>query len=142
MLLDVLAPIAVGEGVVFDGGAPDGAEEGGNIVQVRTMVSGRRSSAVQRVESGRCSIEVRDADASRIEPGHLCWRTKQVALERELRHSYERVSAVDRRRVSVAATISGRVGSPAVLRLQVWHSMRANMAPDVLAIAQHLHIIS
>lgn len=108
---------------MFDGGSPDGVEEGGNIVQLRTSAAGRRSSVVQHVQGGQCSMEVRDADVTRIAPGHLCWRTKQAALERELRRTYERVSSSERRRVSVDATLSGRVGECAVLRLQVCFSL-------------------
>lgn len=71
------APVKAGDGVVFDNGRPDQAEEGGRIYAVETR------GQVTVLTFGRNAVNWR-----RVNVGDRLWKTSDPELDRELRQTY------------------------------------------------------
>lgn len=97
--LRLAGPLKPGDGIVFDGGRPDEKEEGGRVYQVDS----RRDEAVLRFGQG-------DVDFSRVQPGHLVWKTNDPELDRRVRQSYEGEQVRHRRPLHLE--VHGHAGSP------------------------------
>jgi hypothetical protein len=119
IIVDLFVPVAVGEGIVFDSGSPEGDEVGGVISRLFRHQSTGPPLDIPSAENGCVGLQVRNAHVEHVPTGSLCWRTKQDALEQRLRATYERVSSADRKRVAVDAFVTGEQGLPLLVRLQV-----------------------
>jgi U32 family peptidase len=99
-----------GDGVVFDAGRPDLAEEGGRIYEVEPgrAGSGRQESALS---FGQGAIQF-----DRIQPGDKLWKTDDPELNRRLRASY--AGDVPRHQRPVRARVAGKAGE--LMELVVW----------------------
>jgi U32 family peptidase len=95
-------PLKPGDGIVFDAGRPEEAEEGGRVY----TVDERGSETVLSFGRG-------DVDFRKIKPGDKIWKTSDPVLERELRQSYEGDKTRFQRPVDFEA--HGHAGGPLTL---------------------------
>jgi len=112
VMVALRAPIKRGDGLVFDAGNPQAAEQGGKVYEIF-----EGGASVVEAEEGR-SVELRfgpGVELGRIAPGDRVWRTRDEALEARVRRGYETAYA---RRSPVVATVSGREGEPLRLALR------------------------
>ncbi len=100
--LRLTAPLKPGDGVVFDAGAPEIAEEGGRVYQLvpDTPVRGETT-----LRFGRGDIDWR-----RVRPGQWLWKTNDPALDRDLRASFQGEQIRYAR--PLRAEVHGRAGTP------------------------------
>ncbi len=110
VLVDLIAPLKPGDGVVFDAGTPEAGEEGGRVYQIEPQRSGNRGSdkTTTLLRFGRDDIDFR-----RVRPGHRVWKTNDPALDRELRATFQGEKIRFQRPVSME--VHGRVGTPLTL---------------------------
>ncbi|MCL4176382.1 MAG: DUF3656 domain-containing protein [Verrucomicrobia bacterium] len=99
-----------GDGVVFDAGRPDLAEEGGRVygIEPGRAGSGRQEAALS---FGQGAIQF-----DRIKPGDKLWKTDDPELNRRLRASY--AGDAPRHQRPVRARVTGKAGQP--MGLVVW----------------------
>jgi U32 family peptidase len=96
-----------GDGVVFDAGRPDLAEEGGRVYGIEPSRSGPgRQEVALSFGQGEIQFE-------RIKPGDKLWKTDDPELNRRLRASY--AGDVPRYQRPVRAQVQGKSGEPMVL---------------------------
>jgi putative protease len=100
--LALAGPLKPGDGIVFDAGRPDEKEEGGRVYQIET----RHGETVLRFGQG-------DIDFTRVQPGHLVWKTSDPELDRRVRQSYE--GGQIRHRRPLHLEVHGHAGSPLTL---------------------------
>lgn len=100
--LTPLAPVAPGDGVVFDLGKPESVETGGRLHRVEI-----------RDGSTWLGFRRRDLDWSKVQVGAKVWKTSDPRLDRELRASFEGETIRHRRPVHM--NVAGRAGAPLVL---------------------------
>lgn len=115
--LQPVAPIAAGDGVVFDAGRPDQDEEGGRIFEVH---SHDREAALTFLRGA--------VDFQRIKPGHRLWKTSDPQLEKRLRQSFSGTTPSHQRPVHFE--IHGRSGHAltVIARDDAGHVARAESA--------------
>ncbi|HEY9888871.1 MAG TPA: peptidase U32 family protein, partial [Candidatus Obscuribacterales bacterium] len=77
ILLEPVAPIKAGDGVVFDNGHPAAGEQGGRVYAVERQ--GRAT---------RLTFGWRDLDLAQINVGDKVWKTSDPELEKAVRQSY------------------------------------------------------
>ena len=96
-----------GDGVVFDAGRPDLAEEGGRVYGIDPSRGGPgRQEVALSFGQGEIQFE-------RIKPGDKLWKTDDPELNRRLRASY--AGDVPRHQRPVRAQVKGKSGEPMVL---------------------------
>jgi hypothetical protein len=114
----LLQPVKRGDGVVFDQGRPQEAEEGG---QVYALYQPGTKRLVQGTSAAGSGVELvfgpGQVDLRRVAPGDLLWRNKDPALEGQVRATYESVSSTTARKLPIAVTIRGELGQPLQLEL-------------------------
>jgi len=94
-------PLKPGDGVVFDAGKPEEAEEGGRVYEIRNPKPEVRNGNELRFGHG-------DIDFSRIHVGDKLWKTDDPELNRRLRQSFEGDTPKFQR--PVAMEVHGRDG--------------------------------
>jgi len=102
-------PVKPGDGVGFDAGRPDEAEEGGRVYEVQP--AGRVEAGELWLAFGRGAV-----DFGRIRPGDLVWKTDDPELNRELRKTFE--GEAIRHQRPVRAEVHGHAGVPLTLLLE------------------------
>jgi putative protease len=75
--LQPVAPIAAGDGVVFDAGRPDLEEEGGRVFEVHPR---GRETALTFLRGA--------VDFQKLQPGNRIWKTSDPQLEKQLRQTF------------------------------------------------------
>ena len=100
--LELVGPLKPGDGVVFDAGAPDQAEEGGRVYQVETR------GAETWLGFGQGDVNFR-----RIKVGDKLWKTSDPELDRRLRQTFEGDKPRFQRPLNLE--VHGREGSPFTL---------------------------
>jgi putative protease len=75
--LQPVAPIAAGDGVVFDAGRPDLDEEGGRVFEVHPR---GRETALTFLRGA--------VDFQKLQPGNRIWKTSDPQLEKQLRQTF------------------------------------------------------
>jgi putative protease len=98
-------PLKPGDGIVFDAGRPDEKEEGGRIY----TLDDRGGFTALGFGTGA-------VDFSRVQPGHLVWKTNDPALDREVRKTFEGEALRFTRPVIVET--HGHAGAPLTLILR------------------------
>ena len=93
-------PLRPGDGVVFHGGRPDAAEQGGRVFAVEKKGPGNLLLTFGRG----------DVNLAAVAAGCTVWKTDDPALERELKKSFAREAIA--RRVPVSVCVEARVGGP------------------------------
>jgi putative protease len=121
------APVAAGDGVVFEGDRAADDEQGGRVFHVYTK---KGSRDVVDLQFGREAI-----DLPSLFVGQKIWKTDDPKLTAKLRKSYSSPDAV--RRVAVDVSVVARAGEP--LRVTATLEGRSPVVvatDDVLAVAQ------
>jgi len=93
-------PLRPGDGVVFHGGRPDAAEQGGRVFAVEKKGPGALLLTFGRGDVSLAAVAV----------GCTVWKTDDPALERELKKSFAREAIA--RRVPVSVCVEARIGGP------------------------------
>ena len=100
--LQLIAPLKPGDGVVFDAGTPDQAEEGGRVYTLEP----KGAETLLGFGHG-------DLDLTRIHVGDRLWKTSDPELDRRLRQSFEGEKIRTTRPLSIE--VHGSSGQPLVL---------------------------
>jgi putative protease len=123
VVIQLQGPLKPGDGVVFDAGNPEEAEEGGRVYEIRNPKSEIRTSGDVELRFGRGDI-----DFNRIHVGDKVWKTSDPELDRRLRQSF----AGDRPRFQrpISFEVDGRANGPLTLvaRDEVGNLARADSA--------------
>jgi U32 family peptidase len=129
-------PLKPGDGVVFDAGRPEEAEEGGRVYEIKgwRRDTGLRSAARGNGDgaSGQRLVLLAfgrgDIDFSRVHIGDKLWKTSDPELERRLRQSYEGDTPKFQRPVFIE--VHGLPGKPLtlILRDELGHVVRLDSA--------------
>ena len=114
VILSLQGPLKAGDGVVFDAGRPEEAEEGGRVYTVQ-----------MHSDKAALSFGQGDIDFGRLHVGDKVWKTSDPDLERRLRRSYSAGAPQFRRPITIEA--HGRIGQPLrlVLRDELGHVVEA-----------------
>jgi len=112
VLVRQAGPVKPGDGVGFDAGRPDEAEEGGRVYEV----FGTNSPASPGVGEIWLTFGHGLVDFSRIHPGDLVWKTDDPELNRELRKTFE--GDTPRYQRPVTMEVHGHVGAPLTLMVR------------------------
>ncbi|HEV2391394.1 MAG TPA: DUF3656 domain-containing protein [Verrucomicrobiae bacterium] len=107
VLVRLEGPLKPGDGVVFDAGKPEHAEEGGRVYGVKAR-NGASGAPMASLTFGRGDINF-----ARVQPGDKLWKTSDPALERSLRQSFEGKTPKFARPVSIQ--VYGKIGEPLIL---------------------------
>ncbi len=112
-----------GDGVVFDAGQPEEAEEGGRVYEIRRPKSEARNGGLAELRFGRGDI-----DFKRIHVGDRLWKTSDPELDRRLRQSFEGDKPKFQRPIQMEA--HGLAGKPFTLiaRDELGHVVRSDSA--------------
>jgi len=108
VILNLAAPVKLGDGIVFDAGKPDEKEEGGRIYEIqepRFKVAGEK---LTELRFGYGSI-----DFLRVHVGDKIWKTNDPELDKRLRQSFAGDTPRFQRPVSME--VYGAVGEPLTL---------------------------
>ncbi|MGE3311381.1 MAG: DUF3656 domain-containing protein [Limisphaerales bacterium] len=97
--LEPVAPVAAGDGVVFDAGRPDLNEEGGRVFEV-----------LRRGNEAALTFLAGAVDFSRLQPGHRIWKTSDPPLEKSIRRTYSGETPAFQRPIRLE--VHGRAGGP------------------------------
>lgn len=146
MVVELACGIHRGDGLVFDRGDPQAAEEGGQVYDIllprpsgRPGGSGSASlaSATEAPAGGSALLVFGQGqiDLRRVRPGDLAWRNKDPSLEARLRGSYEGLPAAAQRRLPVAVAVRGALGEPLRVALTDPEGRRGEGATAVAAVA-------
>ena len=106
--VQLAAPIAAGDGVVFDGDRANDLEQGGRVFHVTR--NGKRLT--ETVSSGIVDFEFGN-DAVKLDQlweGQQIWKTDDPKLTKRLRQTFS--SGKTQRRVAVDVTVTAAVGEP------------------------------
>jgi U32 family peptidase len=108
---DPRSVVRPGDGIVFDEGHPEQDEQGGRIVEVRTVESDRQNRATQiEIALYRGSVNL-----AAIAVGSLVWKTDDPQLRQRMEQSFARDIVVHREPVQFS--ISGSVGGAVNLKV-------------------------
>jgi putative protease len=100
--LQPMAPIAAGDGVVFDAGRPDLDEEGGRVFEVHPR---GREMALTFLRGA--------VDFQKLQPGNRIWKTSDPQLEKQLRQTYAGEAPAYQRPIHLE--VHGRAGQPLIV---------------------------
>jgi len=112
-------PLKPGDGVVFDAGRPEEAEEGGRVYEIQAARVPRRSPRTCGGDEGTrgtggtpvlLSFGSGDIDFARVHAGDKLWKTSDPELERRLRQSFE--GETPRFQRPIAMEVHGLAGRP------------------------------
>jgi len=108
VIINLAAPVKLGDGIVFDAGKPDEKEEGGRIYEIeepRFKIAGEK---LTELRFGYGSI-----DFLRVHVGDKIWKTNDPELDKRLRQSFGGDTPRFQRPVSME--VYGVVGEPLTL---------------------------
>lgn len=109
VIIDLQAPLKLGDGVVFDAGHPEQSEQGGRVYEVTPL----QSSAGKSGNETQLAFGYDDIDFSQVNVGDKLWKTNDPELDRRLRQSFEGDSIRFQRPINIA--VHGCVGKPFTL---------------------------
>ncbi len=99
VMVELVAPLKPGDGIVFDAGKPEQKEQGGRVYEVEP----RGKASVLRFGRG-------DIDFGRVRPGQRLWKTNDPELDRRVRQTFEGGKIRFQRPISFE--VHGRAGEP------------------------------
>ena len=105
VIINLAAPVKLGDGIVFDGGKPDEKEEGGRIYEIqepRFKIPGEKLTELR--------FGYGDVDFLRVHVGDKIWKTSDPELDKRLRQSF--AGDVPRFQRPVSMEVYGAVGEP------------------------------
>jgi putative protease len=130
VLVQLTGPLKRGDGIVFDCGGPQEAEQGGRVYEIYR--DGR--SVSDPVDTGTVELGFGrdDVDLQEIHPGHRIWKTDDPELTRRLRQTFTGAGA--RCRVPLDVVVTAHVGSPLRVQARAESGAKAAvMSADALA---------
>ena len=80
VIVNLAAPLKLGDGVVFDAGHPEGKEEGGRVYEIRPAKGAGPGTEIR--------FGFGDIDFSRVRVGDKLWKTNDPELDKRLRQSF------------------------------------------------------
>jgi putative protease len=115
------APVKPGDGVVFDSGHPEAAEEGGRVYAVESQ------SRATVLTFGRGAINWR-----RVQVGNRLWKTSDPELDRQLRQTFATEHQFQR---PIQIELHGAIEQPlvAIARDEVGHVVQVESAMPLVA---------
>ena len=108
VIVNLAAPVKLGDGIVFDAGKPDEKEEGGRIYEIqepRFKIPGEKLTELR--------FGYGDVDFLRVHVGDKIWKTNDPELDKRLRQSFAGDAPRFQRPVSME--VYGVVGEPLTL---------------------------
>ena len=108
VIINLAAPVKLGDGIVFDAGRPDEKEEGGRIYEIqepRFKIPGEKLTELR--------FGYGDVDFLRVHVGDKIWKTNDPELDKRLRQSF--AGAAPRFQRPVIMEVYGVVGEPLTL---------------------------
>ena len=108
VIVNLAAPVKLGDGIVFDGGKPDEKEEGGRIYEIqepRFKIPGEKLTELR--------FGYGDVDFLRVHVGDKIWKTNDPELDKRLRQSFAGDAPRFQRPISME--VYGVVGEPLTL---------------------------
>ncbi|HEX7569256.1 MAG TPA: DUF3656 domain-containing protein [Verrucomicrobiae bacterium] len=108
VIINLAAPVKLGDGIVFDAGRPDEKEEGGRIYEIqepRFKIPGEKLTELR--------FGYGDMDFLRVHVGDKIWKTNDPELDKRLRQSF--AGAAPRFQRPVIMEVYGVVGEPLTL---------------------------
>jgi putative protease len=105
VIINLQAPVKLGDGIVFDGGKPDEKEEGGRIYEIqepRFKIPGEKLTELR--------FGYGDVDFLRVHVGDKIWKTSDPELDKRLRQSF--AGDVPKFQRPVSMEVYGAVGEP------------------------------
>lgn len=124
VLIELVAPLKRGDGIVFDAGDPTQEEEGGRVYDILKRghkQEGEVCGGLYEIVMGRHDVNLR-----RIHVGDRVWKTNDPELDKRLRKTFETDKPY--RTFPLAVHVSGAAGEP----LQTtWVDRKANHAVTV-----------
>ncbi|QDV23736.1 U32 family peptidase [Aureliella helgolandensis] len=114
LFADLVAPVAIGDGIVIEGDRFAGTELGGRVYQ---MAQGGMS--VDRAQQGAVELRMQRGllQTQSIEPGTRLWKTDDPQLTKRLRRTYDGADPV--KRVAVLLHVQVAAGEPIRIEAQV-----------------------
>ncbi len=130
VVCELVAPLTLGDGVVFDCGRPDLEEVGGRVYAlfVGSEKRPRVEASAERPVTVRLELARSKFDPQRVHAGNRLWKTSDPRLESALRQTYE--TSQPRWRRPISAVIELRPGEPARLTLCDHWGLRVTVADD------------
>ena len=111
VIVDLVAPLKPGDGIVFDAGRPDEKEEGGRIYEMENPRFKIPGMALTELRFGNGQINF-----LRVHVGDKLWKTNDPELDKRLRQSFEGDKIRYQRPVTIE--VYGGVGEPLTLILR------------------------
>jgi putative protease len=108
VIVNLAAPVKLGDGIVFDAGRPDEKEEGGRIYEIqepRFKIPGEKLTELR--------FGYGDVDFLRVHVGDKIWKTNDPELDRRLRQSFAGDTPRFQRPVEIE--VHGQAGKPLTL---------------------------
>jgi len=120
--LKLVAPLKLGDGVVFDAGKPEDKEEGGRVYQILEPPARSQSAdGLRELRFGHGHINF-----SRIKAGDKLWKTNDPELDKRLRQTFAGDNIRHQRPVDIE--VHGLIGKPLTLivRTETGHVAQAD----------------
>jgi putative protease len=108
VIVNLAAPVKLGDGIVFDAGKPDEKEEGGRIYEIqepRFKISGEKLTELR--------FGYGDVDFLRVHVGDKIWKTNDPELDKRLRQSFAGDATRFQRPIEIE--VHGGIGKPLTL---------------------------
>ncbi len=108
VIVNLAAPVKLGDGIVFDAGKPDEKEEGGRIYEIqepRFKIPGQKLTELR--------FGYGDVDFLRVHVGDKIWKTNDPELDKRLRQSF--AGDVPKFQRPIEMEIHGGIGKPFTL---------------------------
>jgi putative protease len=124
LVVRVEAPLALGDGLLVEGGFAGEGEVGGRVWALSV-----RGESVKQVAAGEEALVWLGPDVriTAALPGRRVWKTSDPAAEREIKTRTDR----DPHRVPLTVRVSGRLGEPPVLEATSARGARASVTGDM-----------
>ncbi len=108
VIVNLAAPVKLGDGIVFDAGKPDEKEEGGRIYEIQEPRFKIPGEKLTELRFGYGSI-----DFLRVHVGDKIWKTNDPELDKRLRQSFAGDAPKFQRPIQIE--VHGLVGKPLTL---------------------------
>ncbi len=108
VIINLSAPVKLGDGIVFDAGRPDEKEEGGRIYEIENPRFKLPGMELTELRFGYGNI-----DYNRIRVGDKLWKTNDPELDKQLRQTFEGDKIRFQRPVEIE--VHGLTGQPLTL---------------------------
>jgi len=106
--VNLVAPLKLGDGVVFDAGHPEAPEQGGRVYELRQPKPENPNTEIR--------FGYGDIDFARVHVGDKLWKTNDPELDKRLRQSF--AGDVPRFQRPVAMEVHGLAGKPLTLMVR------------------------